>query len=412
MRVIVVGAGASGLMAAIEVAKGGHEVWILEKNEKAGKKIYITGKGRCNVTNNCDVNTFMKSVVTNPKFLYSALNKFKPSDTMNFFETNGTPLVVERGNRVYPQSYIASDITKCLLNECLKYKVRVLYKNEVKDIQYKDGKFVLSIMYNQANYNQMSCDKLVLAMGGSSYPATGSNGQGYLFLKKLGHTINPILPGLIRIECKDAFLKELDGLNLKNVNLTAITPAKKYSFFGELDFYSKGIEGPISLKLSSYLNKCQDKIELFIDLKTALSEEQIDARLLKEFDKDKNASLKKIMKELLPHKLVNPFLNVAHLDGEKTINSITIQERKIIINYLKNFPLRYSKLDTIDRAVVTCGGVEVKEVNPRTMESKLIPGLYITGELLDVDALTGGYNLQIAFTTGYCAGNAIANIEE
>ncbi len=411
MRVIVVGAGASGLMAAIEAAKGGNEVWVLEKNEKAGKKIYITGKGRCNLTNNCDINTFVKSIVTNPKFLYSALNKFKPSDTMDFFEKNGTPLVVERGNRVYPKSYIASDITKCLINECLKYKVRILYKNEVKDIQYKDGKFILSIMYNQANYNQLTCDKLVLAMGGSSYPATGSNGQGYMFLNKLGHKINPIIPGLVRIECKDAFLREIDGLNLKNVNLTAKTSTKTYTFFGELDFYNKGIEGPISLKMSSYINKCQGEIELFIDLKPALNEEQIDARLLKEFTKDKNASLKKIMKELLPHKLVNPFFNIMHISGEKLINAITVQERKIICKCLKNFPLRYNKLDSIDRAVITCGGVDVKEINPRTMESKLIEGLYIVGELVDIDALTGGYNLQIAFTTGYCAGNAIANID-
>lgn len=411
MRVIVIGAGASGLMAALEAAKGGHEVWVLEKNEKAGKKIYITGKGRCNVTNNCDVNNFIKNVITNPKFLFSALNKFKPSDTMNFFESNKTPLVVERGNRVYPQSYKASDITKCLVDECLKYKVRILYKNEVKDVQSKEGKFIVSIMYNQASYNQMICDKLIIATGGLSYPSTGSNGQGHNFLKKLGHTITPLLPALIRIECRDAFLRELDGLNLKNVELTAYMPSKKYSFFGELDFYDKGIEGPISLKLSSYLNKCSEKIDLFIDLKTALNEEQLDARLLKEFNKDKNASLKKIMNELLPHKLVNPFINVSHLDGEKLVNSITAMERKTIINYLKKFPLRFSKLDSLERAVVTCGGVDVKEINPRKMESKIISGLYIVGELIDVDALTGGFNLQIAFSTGYCAGNAIAELE-
>ena len=411
MRIIVIGAGASGLMAALEAAKGGHEVWILEKNEKAGKKIYITGKGRCNVTNNCDVNNFIKNVITNPKFLFSALNKFKPSDTMNFFESHKTPLVIERGNRVYPQSYKASDITKCLVEECLKYKVRILYKNEVKDIQYKDGKFIVSIMYNQASYNQMSCDKLVVATGGLSYPSTGSNGQGHNYLKKLGHTITPLLPALIRIECRDAFLRELDGLNLKNVELTALTPSKKYSFFGELDFYDKGIEGPISLKLSSYLNKCKENIELFIDLKTALNEDQLDARLLKEFNNDKNASLKKIMKELLPHKLVNPFISVSRLDGEKLVNSITSNERKVIINYLKKFPLRYGKLDSLERAVVTCGGVDVKEINPRTMESKIISGLYIVGELIDVDALTGGFNLQIAFSTGYSAGTAIAELE-
>lgn len=410
MRVIVIGAGASGLMAALEAAKGGHEVWILEKNEKAGKKIYITGKGRCNVTNNCDVNNFIKNVITNPKFLFSALNKFKPSDTMNFFESNNTPLVVERGNRVYPQSYKASDITKCLVEECQKYKVRILYKNEVKDIQKKDGKFLISIMYNQASYNQMICDKLVMATGGISYPSTGSTGQGHTYLQKLGHNITPLLPALIRIECRDAFLKSLDGQNLKNVELTAITPSKKYSFFGELDFYNKGIEGPISLKLSSYLNKCNEKIDLFIDLKTALNEEQLDARLLKEFEKDKNANLKKIFKELLPHKLVDPFISVSHLDGEKVVNSITTQERKVIISFLKKFPLRFGKLDSIERAVVTCGGVDVKEINPRTMESKLVEGLYIVGELIDVDALTGGFNLQIAFSTGYCAGSAIAEL--
>jgi len=412
MRVIIIGAGASGLMAAIEAAKGGHEVWILEKNEKAGKKIYITGKGRCNVTNNCDVNNFVKNIITNPKFLYSALNRFKPSDTMNFFESKGVDLITERGNRVYPKSYIASDITKCLLEEAIKNKVRILYKNEVKDINYKDNKFYISIMYNQANYTQMICDKLILATGGASYPSTGSNGQGYTFLKKLGHTINPLIPGLVRIECKDAFLRDLDGLNLKNVNLTAITKSKTYSFFGELDFYNKGIEGPISLKLSSYINKYNEDISLFIDLKSALNEEQLDVRLLKEFDKEKNAPLKKVMKELLPQKLINSFLNVAHLDGDKNINTITVQERKTIINYLKNFPLRFSKLDSLDRAVVTVGGVDVKEVNPRTMESKLVNGLYICGELLDVDALTGGFNLQIAFTTGYCAGQAIALLDE
>ena len=401
MKVIVIGAGASGLITSITASENGNEVVLLDSNEKCGRKIYITGKGRCNVTNNCSVNEFIKNVVTNSKFMYSAINNFTPNDTIEFFENRGVELVTERGNRVFPKSYKSSDIIDCLFNECKKNNVKIEFNSKVLKVEKKDNKF-----YVTTSKGNLICDKLVIATGGASYSATGSTGDGYYFAKLFNHNVTKLYPALCPILIKNDFPKTFNKLELKNVNLTCVTDKAKRTFFGEMNFIDRGISGPIVLTMSSYINK--EKVqEMYIDFKPALSNEQLDTRLLRDFQELKNQPVINVIKGLLPAIIIPIFINKIKLDQNKKVNEITKNERLAIISLLKKFPLQFDKLDSLDRAIVTSGGVDVTEINPRTMESKIVEGLYFVGEVLDIDCLTGGFNLQCAFSTGYLAGKSI-----
>ena len=401
MKVIVIGAGAAGLMASIKASENGHQVILLDSNEKCGRKLYITGKGRCNVTNNVAPNEFIKNIVTNPKFMYSAINNFTPSDTIDFFNDRGVELVTERGNRVFPKSYKASDIIDCLYNECKKNGVRIVFSSKVTKVEKKNDLFYVNttkLMY--------TCDKLIIATGGASYSTTGSTGDGYYFAKLFNHKVTKLYPALCPIMIKNNFPKTFNNLELKNVSLTCVTERFKKTLFGEMTFVDNGISGPIVLTMSSLINKEVVK-ELSIDFKPALTHEKLDERLLKDFLERRNESLNSVMRGLLPQVLINVFLNKIKVDGTKKVNEITKNERLLILNNLKKFDLSFEKLDTIEHSIVTSGGVDVSEINPRTMESKLVSGLYFVGEVLDIDCFTGGFNIQCALSMGYIAGNNI-----
>ena len=399
MNVVIIGAGPSGLMCAIEASKNGHKVIILEKNEKAGKKIYITGKGRCNITNNCEVNDFMKNVVHNNKFLYSSLNTFKPKDTIAFFENRGVPLVTERGNRVFPKSYKASDITRALLKECELQKVKIYYHVNISSIERKKDGFTI-------NYNSnlfLNADKLIIATGGLSYPLTGSTGDGYKIASLFSIDVEEPTPSLCALKIKDSVSYEAQGLTLKNVALHAYNDKVHYINEGEMSFERGLIDGPIVLKTSALINS-EKNIKLYIDLKFALSKEQLDERLIKDFSMSPKISLKEELTHLLPLQLISDFIERININPKKILSEITKKEREKIINYLKQFNLEYIGLSDFNRAIVTRGGISIKEINPKTFESKKVPNLYFVGEVLDVDAFTGGFNMQIALSTGYCCG--------
>ena len=402
MRVAIIGGGASGLMCAGFVSSFGHDVTIFDGNEKAGKKIYITGKGRCNFTNVCDNETFMNNIVRGKKFMFSSLNSFSPFDTLAFFEDLGMAYVIERGNRAFPKSNKASDVTKALLKHCegvnFKYNEKVLFvSGDEKEFMIKTPK---------AKY---SFDAVVVATGGKSYEPTGSTGDGYAIAKSFGHKIVPLCPALVPMELNDNFVRSLQGLSLKNVKLCIETEKQKYNDFGEMMFTDKGVTGPIVLSLSSLINREVVK-KMYIDLKPALSEEQLENRLLREFKENSNKDISNIMKGLLPSSMVEPFLNVAKISYDKKCNSITIIERKSIVSNLKCFTLSFKSLYNLNVGVVTSGGVDLGEINPKTMESKLKKGLFFIGEVLDIDAFTGGFNLQIAFSTAVSCANSFKEV--
>ena len=407
MKTIVVGGGASGLMSAYASASKGNKVILLEKNEKLGKKIYITGKGRCNLTNNVSVNDFMNNVVSNPKFLYSALNNFSPEKTYEFFEYNGLKLKVERGNRVFPQSDKASDVTKCLEKVLLANNVDFRLGVEVKEILVKNGK----VFGVKTDKSTIVCDNVIIATGGVSYPLTGSTGDGLRFASTLGHNITDLKPALVGLDLVGEDYKDLQGLSLKNVNLTVKNVNKTiYSDFGEMLFTHFGISGPIVLSCSSVINRQNlSDLKLYIDLKPALSVELLDQRLVRELSLCPTKSIYNVMPSLLPKSMIDLVLTRAELNGRKKCSEITKVERQALINVLKNLEFSIKTLRPIEEAIVTSGGVSVKEINPKTMESKLIKGLFFAGEVLDVDAFTGGFNLQIAFSTGYLAGISTAS---
>ena len=401
MKVIVIGAGAAGLMASITASKKGNEVILIDSNAKCGRKLYITGKGRCNVTNDTSPSEFMKNIVTNSKFMFSSIYGFTPNDTIEFFKSRGVDLVIERGNRVFPKSYKSTDIIDCLVNECLKNGVRIIYGTKVTKIEKRNQLFYLStdrLMY--------TADRLIVATGGASYSSTGSTGDGYYFAKLFGHTVTKLYPALCPILIKNDFPKTFNKLELKNVSLICETDKAKRTFFGEMTFVDRGISGPIVLTMSSYINKEKVK-SIFIDFKPALSEEQLDNRLLREFNELKNQAISNVIKGLLPSLLVPIFINKVKIDANKKVNEITKQERQNIIKTLKRFELIYDKLDSIDHAIVTSGGVSTSELNPKTFESKIVSGLYFVGEVVDIDCLTGGFNIQCALSMGYAAGNNI-----
>ena len=403
-KVIVIGGGAAGMMAAIIAARNGKEVTVLEQNEKLGKKLFITGKGRCNFTNACDVEDLFGNVISNPKFMYSAFYTFSNDMVMDFFEELGMPYKVERGNRVFPVSDHSSDVIKVLEKEmrrlgvviCLNTKVKslIIEKNICKGVELVNKK------------EKIYADSVIITTGGVSYPRTGACKDGYIFAKQAGHTIVAPSPSLVPIELEEDCCKDLMGISLKNVSATIYADNKKvYSDFGEMLFTHFGVSGPIIIKASAYIQKyLQRKLSLTIDLKPALDEKQLDERILKDFQLFQNKQLKNALDKLLLRALIPVVIEKSGLDGDKKVNELTKEERRILGHTIKYLPFSIIGLRSWDEAIVTKGGVSVKEIDPGTMESKLTGGLYFAGEVLDLDALTGGFNLQIAWSTGYLAG--------
>lgn len=405
--VIVVGGGAAGMMAAYAAAECGHRVILLEQNEKLGKKIYITGKGRCNVTNACEQDKFFENVVSNPKFLYSAFYDFDNVQMMELLNRAGCPLKVERGERVFPVSDHSSDIIAALERLLKREGVVVRLKTAVKEVTAKNGS-VTGVLCT--NGERLAADVVILATGGLSYPTTGATGDGYRMAGMLGHTVKECMPALVPMEIKEIWCSALQGLSLRNVNLTMSCGTKKiWQGFGEMLFTHFGISGPLVLSASSYYSKCKDKQQVMVsvDLKPALSPEQLDKRILREFEHNLNKQFKNVIGALYPAKLTPVMIELSGIDGEKKIHEITKSERGRLIEITKGLTMQVTGLRNYDEAIITQGGVKVKEVNPSTMESKLVKGLYFTGELLDLDAVTGGFNLQIAWSTGHLAGSSI-----
>lgn len=391
------------MMAAISAASKDDETLLLEKNEKLGKKLFITGKGRCNVTNACDVTDFFDSVCSNPKFLYSAIYGFDNQSLMAFFEEAGVPLKTERGNRVFPVSDHSSDIIKALEKKLKSLSVSIYLNTTVTGIEIRDGEAAGV----RCDGRLIRADRVIVATGGLSYPSTGSTGDGYKWAKATGHEIKKTYPSLVPFNLSDEFVKELQGLTLKNVSLT-LQKGKKilYREQGELLFTHFGISGPLVLSASSYAKGEAGDFELYLDLKPALSEDVLDKRLQREFDNAPSKSLYNVMKELLPKSMISVILDLAQTDRDKKAGQVSRAERERLLHSLKHMPLHYEGVRGYNEAIITGGGVSVKDIDPSTMESNRIKGLYFCGEVLDVDALTGGYNLQIAFSTGHLAGGA------
>ena len=406
-RVGIIGGGAAGMMAAAAAAGDGHEVHLFEKNEKLGKKVYITGKGRCNVTNACPQEDFFQNVVTNGKFLYSSFYGFTNEDIMGFLEKEGCPLKIERGQRVFPVSDKSSDVIRAF-SRCLdRLGVKVHLHEEVESLLTEDGRCV-GIRLKKGGREERF-DRVIVATGGLSYPSTGSTGDGYRFAAENGHKVTELSPALVPFETAEEDAKLLQGLALKNVEATVYRGKKVlYREFGEMLFTHFGVSGPVLLSASSYGAKYirKEPLVLSIDLKPALSEEQLDARLVREFDAQQNKQFKNTLGGLLPAKLIPVMVARSGIDPEKRVNEITRQERRQLLGAMKNFRFTLTKLRGYNEAIITQGGVSVKEINPATMESKLVPGLYFAGEVLDLDAVTGGFNLQIAWSTGWAAGKA------
>lgn len=408
-RIIVVGAGAAGCMAAITAARRGSDVILFDRNPKIGRKLLITGKGRCNVTNNCDRDTLISSVPTNSRFLYSAFSAFSPQDTMAFFEENGVPLKTERGNRVFPKSEKSMDIIDSLFRQIRELHIKLINES-VTDLIIEDNK-VLGVITDNKQY---LADSTIICCGGCSYPQTGSDGYGYTLAKQAGHSIVEPIPSLIPIVVKEKWCAELQGLSLKNVSLKVKNNKNKEIFFdfGEMIFTHYGISGPIVLSASSHMSlKKSSEYTIFIDLKPALTEEQLDKRIQKDFEKYINKDIINSLNDLLPKKLIPISVELAEIDPHKKCNEITKAERLRLLSVIKNLTLSFKEFRPIEEAIVTSGGVKVKEINPKTMQSKLAENLYFAGEVIDVDAYTGGFNLQIAFSTGYLAGKSILNDE-
>lgn len=407
MKVAVIGGGASGLMAAYAASQNGNDVTVFEKNEKCGKKIYITGKGRCNLTNAVSPQEFLNNVVSNPKFLTGVIYNFSPADTVNLFEGLGLKLKTERGNRVFPQSDKASDVTKYLQSACENAGVKFIFNALVQKIKVINST-VSGIIVNNIDYK---FDKVIVCTGGVSYPSTGSTGDGINFAKALGHNVISLKPALCGINLKGKYFEKMQGLSLKNVSLDVLFRGKVIrSLFGEMLFTHFGVSGPIILTVSSLINRLELNDVVFnLDLKPALGEDQLDGRILRDFSQSPNKSLNGVLKGLMPAALIEEVLLRSRTDGNRKVNSVTKVERSTLVGVIKKFEMSIKSLRSFDEAIVTAGGVDVRQINPKTMESKLISGLYFCGETLDVDAFTGGFNMQIAFSTGFAAGNSIIN---
>lgn len=406
-RVIVTGGGAAGMMAAYAAAECGHSVVLLEQNEKLGKKLFITGKGRCNVTNACEREKLFENVVSNPKFLYSAFSDFDNKSLMELLRGAGCPLKVERGERVFPVSDHASDVTAALAGLLRQSGVDVRLRAKVKEISAKDGRVTGVVL---ADGQRLGADAVVLATGGLSYPTTGSAGDGHRMAERLGHTVKTCTPALTPMETAESWCAMLQGLSLKNVFLTMRCGGKQiWNGFGEMLFTHFGISGPLVLSASSYYGKCKDKtaVTAAVDLKPALSMEQLDRRILRDFEENLNKQFKNVIGSLYPSKLVPVMVLLSGIDGEKKIHEITKKERCRLAEVTKSLTMHITGLRDFAEAIITQGGIKVKEVNPSTMESRIVRGLYPVGELLDLDAVTGGFNLQIAWSTGHLAGRSI-----
>lgn len=404
-KVIVIGAGPAGMMAAISASEN-HDVTLLEGNERLGKKLFITGKGRCNVTNAKDIGEFFEFIPGNPYFLYSALYTYTNIDVMNFFENAGVKLKVERGSRVFPNSDKSSDIISGLSRSLSEAGVKVRLHSKVIDVIFNNNKIESVILEDGF---KISGDYFIITTGGKSYPLTGSTGIGFDLAQKMGHTIVEPKPSLVPIEIEDAWVRELQGLSLRNIELKIKNQKSKklvYSNQGEMLFTHFGISGPLVLSGSRFITD-EAKFEISLDLKPALDDKQLDLRLQKDFKKYQNKDFKNSLDELLPKKLIPIIIKLSGIDENKKVNSITKEERKMLLNLLKNLTFKVKGLRDIKEAIVTAGGVSTKEIDPSTMQSKIINNLYFAGEVIDVDAFTGGYNVQIALSTGYLAGKSI-----
>ncbi len=409
-KVIVIGGGAAGMMAAYAAAQAGAKVTLYEKNEKLGKKLFITGKGRCNVTNAGDMENLFANVMTNEKFLYSAFYTYDNQAVIDFFEKAGCPLKIERGERVFPVSDHSSDVIAALQRKLREQNVDIQLNCGVKELitsQTEDGETVITGVVLM-NHKTILADKVIVCTGGISYASTGSTGDGYRFAESCGHKVTECKPSLVPFNAKDSWCKEAMGVSLRNVSLRLVCGKKEiYNGFGELLITHFGISGPLVLSASSYyVSKAKGETHAFIDLKPALSVEQLDKRVLRDFEESKNKQFKNALNHLFPAKLIPVMISLSGIHPDKKVNEITREERKSFVELIKALPLTIVGVRDFPEAIITKGGVSVKEVNPSTMESKKVKGLYFAGEVLDVDALTGGYNLQIAWSTGYVAGNS------
>ena len=431
-KVLIIGGGAAGMMAAVAAGENGHEVWLYEKNDRLGRKLFITGKGRCNITNAGDMETLFASVMSNPKFLYSSFYTFTNDQVIDFFEELGVRTKIERGNRVFPLSDHSSDVIAGLKRKLETLGVHICLETEVEKIEERDGKFQAIVLKGGQRKTGDAC---IVATGGISYPATGSTGDGYRFAKENGHQITKLYPALVPMEVREWYAKELQGLSLRNVSAAVYDGKKKlYEDFGEMLFTHFGVSGPLILSASSYYQTAAEKLRkkkekqakkaeaaaeplengktkahayLKLDLKPALSMEQLDKRILRDFEENKNKQFKNAVDGLFPARLVPIMIQLSGIDPEKKVHEITREERKYFEECIKGLTLTIAGTRGFEEAIITRGGGRVKEVNPSTMESRLVPGLYMAGEMLDLDALTGGFNLQIAWSTGYLAGASI-----
>lgn len=406
MEVIVIGGGAAGMIAAARAAESGNSVTLIEKNEKLGKKIYITGKGRCNVTN-ADTASFADNVIRNYNFMRSAFSKFDSNDTIELLDKYGVKTKIERGNRVFPCSDKASDVTKALIAYMSEFGVKILLNTDTKNIVSENGSVSgVNIINSDGSKQFLKADKVILATGGQSYKATGSTGDGYRFARALGHNIVTPKPSLVGFNLFDG-VSDLAGVTLKNIQLKIFDKNDKaiYSEFGEILFTHTGISGPIVLTASSILNHIDlSGLKVVIDLKPKLDEQQLDKRILSDFEKTKNKMLKNSLDELIIKALQRRIIKNASIDENKYVNCLSKEERKALVKSVKNLSFTIKQLGDIDTAIITSGGIDTKEISPKSMQSKLINGLYFAGEIIDVDALTGGYNMQIALSSGYLAG--------
>lgn len=407
-NVIVVGGGAAGMLASIFAARNNHKVVVYEKNEKLGKKLFITGKGRCNITNACDMDTLFDHVMSNRKFLYSGFYAFNNFDMIDLLEELGLKTKIERGDRVFPESDKSSDVIQTLAREMSRLGVEIKFHTEVNEIIVKNDKLIgVKINHKREIIN---ADNVIVATGGLSYKSTGSTGDGYRFAEAMGHEVTELYPSLVPFNIKESFIKELQGLSLKNIRIKITSKNKSiYEDFGEMLFTHFGVSGPVILSASSYVipyMKNKD-IKLSVDLKPALTEEQLDARILRDFDEFQNKQYKNALDRLLPRKLIAVIIFLSGINPEKKINLITKEERQNLVKTIKNLELNVAGLREYNEAVITKGGIDVKKINPSTMESKLVKNVYFIGEVLDLDALTGGFNLQIAWSTAFLAGNSI-----
>lgn len=412
MKVVVIGGGPAGMVSAISAARNKNEVVLLEKNNSLGRKLLITGKGRCNITSSLDMNDFISNIPGNGRFLFSVFQSFTNNDIIELLRKNGVEVKEERGNRIFPLSDKAEDVLNALIKEMKRNNVKIKTNSKVTKILVKESK-VAGVELE--NGESLVADKVILATGGKSYPVTGSNGEGYILASALGHTIKPVRGALVPLETERELVSKLQGLSLRNVKITIKDIQSNkiiYNDFGEMLFTHFGVSGPTILSSSAHLLRYKNvdellknrKIKLFIDLKSALTYEQLDLRIRRDFEQEKNKCFKNSLDKLLPQKMIPVIIKLSNIDSNKKVNEVTKEERMKIVELLKNFQITITDFRPVEEAIVTAGGVNIKEINPKTMESKIIEGLYFAGEIIDVDAYTGGFNLQIAYSTGYQAG--------